>query len=893
MTFLDGVINGWTEDQQLTPTELFGTTNPVIGVNTYKTPSVLQRDEVPALSNFRVRAGGLAVRQPIAEVLATTGLPSGTVLGEHFSESGYYRAIGNATVGCAVYRWVATSSAWSEITMVSNSRYGTTRFTSSTNAVSFAMVREPAIQGGFSLFLYPEDTYVVWQNGAELPRVANTDLTYQTATNRREVAIINPIAAPSRDQCLASPIWASYLSLNSTVTAVSGTGATLTGSVSTTGGYGRFIDATFKTTIAGTTTALSVTTTAISIGSFLGQFHLVYDTIDPTFWTNVKVAVMWSDATETIVHDPGVPESVPNIGSASTSEIGQSISQIGFSVRHGYSSAGTVTAWSVPTTCRGFKITWVNATAPAADQRIRIYAAGFGGQVEFGADFMVSYFAGCAVFSNVNTVTNPSNVFLDTSHRGGSRVESAGTACKFARTPLLSSVGGTALPGVRLAEQFGFYYKYQVTYPNPESLSSANPVTHGLVYARYSNKNALELCGQNFIAVAGDSYAYYTGSANTPLTCYIDREVGYSRIAPDGSHTQLPIGTVMASNLDRLLVANAKASTSDTANGTLAASEQGYPFRFRATTRFFENTGEVDPRSATKDIIFAGETIKVIAPPVASPFGSDAVVLISDRSYYIVDATNASGLARIRWQGPYGTNDPKSLFSYEGMIGWLDQDRNLRVMGNGMQSLSDDIIEGTLRAIPTTSTAVSTVFRQCLEISWANTNSTSTVAVFDFRIAKWAFYDKPSIATGSAIVNVSGDNQFWTSASDRKVVRHEMPTGNGDFGVTTGIASSITFGRFQAPVYGEVVMGSLWVRADAASATFTSTRTTSLGSTTGTINATGSGRIFKIDQDASGLPVTATGGDDGTITLSATLPAGTVIYQIGLELGIKNGGPDR
>lgn len=886
MTFLDGVINGWTEDQQLTPTELFGTTNPIIGVNTYKTPAVLQRDEVPAISNFRVRAGGLAVRQPIAEVLATTGLPSGTVLGEHFSESGYYRAIGNSTVGCAVYRWVATSSAWSEITMASNSRYGTTRFTSSTAAVTFATVREPATAGGFSLFLNSEDTYIVWQNGSELPRIANTDLAYQTDTTRREVAIINPIAAPARDQCLASPGWSSFLSINSTVTAVSGTGATLTGSVSTTGGYGRFIDATFKTTISNTTTSLSVTTTAISLGSFLGQFHLVYDTIDPTFWTNVKVAVMWSDATETIVHDPGVPESVPNIGSASTSEIGQSISQIGFSVRHGYSSAGTVTAWSVPTTCRGFKITWVNATPPAADQRIRIYAAGFGGQVEFGADFIASYFAGCAEASNATGT----NTFVS-SPRGGSRVESAGTACKFARTPLLAQVGGTALPGVRLAEQFGFYYRYLVNYPNPESLSSTNPVTQGIIYAKWSNKNSFEICAVKDLTVAGNSYAYTGGSANTTLTTSIQSEYTYGRIAPDGSHMQLPIGTVMASNLDRLLVANAKVRTSDTANGTLASSEQGYPFRFRATTRFID--GDVDPRSATKDIIFAGETIKAIAPPVASPFGSDSVVLISDRSYYIVDATNASGLARIRWQGPYGTKDPKSVFSYEGMIGWLDQDRNLRVMGNGMQSLSDDIIEDTLRAIPATSTAVSTVFRQCLEISWANTNSTSTVAVFDFRIARWAFYDKPSIATGSAIVNVSGDYQFWTSASDRKVVRHEMPTGNGDFGVTTGIASSITFGRFQAPIWGEVVMGSLWVRADAASATFTSTRTTSLGSTTGTINATGSGRIFKIDQDASGLPVTATGGDDGTITLSATLPAGTVIYQIGLELGIKNGGPDR
>ncbi len=888
MTFLDGVVNGWTEDQQLTPTELFGPTNPLIGVNTYKTPAVLQRDEVPAISNFRVRAGGLAVRQPIAEVLATTGLPSGTVLGEHFSEAGYYRAIGNATVGCAVYRWVATSSAWSEITMASNSRYGATRFTSSTNAVSFVAVREPAIALSFTAFQDPLDTYIIWQNGAEAPRIANTDLAYQTDTTRREVAIINPITAPPRDQCLASPGWSAYLSLNSTVTAVSGTGTTLSGSVSTTGGYGRFIDSTFKTTISNTTTSLSVTTTAISLGSYLGQFHLVYDTVDPTFWTNVKVAVMWSDTTETIVHDPGVPESNPNVGSASTSEVGQSISQIGFSVRHGYSSAGTVTAWSVPTTCRGFKITWVNATPPAADQRIRIYAAGFGGQVEFGADFIASYFAGCSENSNATGT----NVYVS-SPRGGSRVESAGTACKFARTPLLSQVGGTALPGVRLAEQFGFYYKYLVNYPNPASLSTSHAVTQGVLYAKWSNKSTFEICAMKNLTVAGNSYAYYSGSASTTLTTNIETESTYGRLAPDGSHTQVPIGTVMLSNLDRLLVANAKASTSDTANGTLAASEQGYPFRFRASTRFFPNTSEVDPMSATKDIIFAGETIKIISPPVPSPFGSDAVILVSDRSYYLVDATNASGLARVRWQGAYGTNDPKSFFSYQGLIGWLDQDHNLRVMGSGMESLSDGVVEGTLRAMPASSTAVSTVFRDCLEISWANTNSTSTVAVFDFRIAKWSFYDKPSIATGSAIVNVSGDNQFWTSASDRKVVRHEMPTGNGDFGVTTGIASLVTFGQFQAPLWGEVVMGSLWVRSDAATATFTSTRTTALGTTTGTIDGTGSGRIFKIDQNASGLPVTATGGDDGTVTLSATLPAGTVIYQIGLELGIKDGGPDR
>jgi hypothetical protein len=902
-TFLNPELAASSQPDGMEIRELFGSGNPIIGVDTYRDPSLLGGDRVEAMVNWRQTPGALSARPPLESILGTSGLPgvSFTVLGSHYSQNGYYLAVGwtdTGVPGTSVYRW--SGSAWVEITRANDARYGRTRFDSAVLPVEFVVVKEPfPYQAGTS----GDETYIVWQNGTERPRIANTNYTFQTDATWREVCVIPVVPAPTQGACSAIPTLSYFQLLSGSLPSIAGTAGKITGAWVNTGGNGYYIEITITPTVAagdsvtilsGARTPEGITNPNVSKG---GTHQFVYQCSDINIWKNLIVGIMvglssgvpayptaGSFTDYWRIYHPSAPNAAYKTGSASSEGVASSYTQVQFDKNAAFNTAGAevtipLSLGAIP---NGFGLEWVGPP-PLATTVLRIYASGGTTvidpkfkNVEYGAQFRVTHFC-----------SGPTNGVFGTI-KGGSRAESAATACASLRSTLISALGGPDIKGLRLAEQAGFLYDYRVNYSLDFTPSASLPISRTNIYAQFAGS-------QGFRYVTQGSGGNYSGGAwNLTLakkTANVTMERPTDRKSPDFGHLGVPIGDVLFWSGKRLVVGNAKYESTDVGTGVLATSESEYPFRFLTAARFDGNA--VDPESSMRDNgVGSGEIIQTILPMSTSSIGFDQVFVLTNVAAYTTEIAVSSIATGLRFRSRQGTTFKNSAASYLGAVIYLDKDRVVRIFDGSGQSISKGTLDRTLTAIPSGTNAVGVVADEKYFLVWENPGSAgnSLAVVYDFNLGKWMQDTYPRVWRDAHSHTASGIDQVWIATTLGETARVESPNGTGDLGGST-VPTSLTFGKMLAPIGADLVAGNIIIRADAGNYTIT-TRRSMPTNFDGTISLAGSGEVWKIDAGANGLGVVGS-GPSAKVTITGDLPSRHKVTQLSVEIGVINGGPTR
>lgn len=859
--------------------EVLGPGAPPRTMNSTVDGTVLGQGEFALLQNFRLGYRCLETRYGTSSAINANGIASGTVLGELDTETYSFRAIADGGTTKLYYR---NGSSWDEFTAGSG-HHGSTRFSSTTARVRFAIIRSPMMPG-MNEFSDPADTYLVAQNGLERARII---CLRSDALANDDVAIVASVDPPRISSAVAKPILSKFF----TITASSGVSAAtsdadITAAI-TTGTYGKFIDISFLTTVDDGDNA-TITFNSIATTNDPTQFHMVYQGSLDSPWDKIKVSLITSTGTEYVIHDPAQASSVPIVGFASgkAADPNQSYQQVAFDLGRVWSS-GSPAAFPTGNYNR-IKFTWVGDPLATA-LPLKIYAAGFGGQIQYGADFGITYFCG-----QPDPTTSPYR------EGGGSRSESALTPCTLARTQTLGEVGGTPIPGIHLAEQAGFRYRFQISYPNPPTLSATSPITHLLIYGRFVGSSQMTLANWDPPQVgkySGGSWVYESGDANTILTETINSERITPRKAPSTFQLPIPIGTEMIYNGGRLAIANARFDTTDTGVGQVAFSVEGEPFRF--SYRVTSDDGYINPDSSTIART-ENETIEALVPGSNSPLGAENILIFTRRGLYSTDNSDALNLSVLRYLGPHGTLSPKSVVVHEGNIIWLDSNRQVRMMGSEYDIISRGVIEKNLLDIPVARLpfVAACVFedRLHLAVTPASGSTNINVLVYDFRMQGWTLDVKPHDIIGWQAPYRSNQLQLWSINADRTTSRHEDTSATTDSG--TAIAHAITGATFMGGLNESVVVGEMAVRTTATSATITTTRTMSDGTTvSGTITLAASGTPFQRDTKSPDYTSSFSGSarpiaSDPAIkwSLSGNLGVGKKILQVLVEFAQISGG---
>lgn len=830
-------------------------------------PSLLGEGEFALVENFRIAGRGLTARMGTESAINANALPSGVILGGIDTDDWSFRAVVDGGATKIYYR---NGSAWQEVTAATGA-YGNTRFSSTTAQVSFAVVRDPMMPDMLQ-FSDPKDTYLIACNGIESPRVFQLRSETLSAA---DVGIAQKIDPPKLIDVTCKPVFSAYFNLVGASSFTASDIAKITSSV-VTGTYGKYLSAEFLTTITDGTTA-EATFSSISLANDPTQFHMVFQCQDVSIWSKLKVSLITSTGDEYVIHDPTNNTSLPVVGVAPSDDAGYY--QVGISLSRAWLS-GTETALPI-TSYNKVKFTWVG-DAWTYTPKLQIYAIGFGGEIQYGAQLAATYFCG-----------EPDSTSSPYREGAGSRSESSISPCLLLRSPTLSEVGGTPIPNVHLAEQAGFFYRYRIVYPNPPAISETKPITHVLIYGKFVGQPNYTLAVYDPPRV-GDystgSWAYVSGAANTLLTTTINSERVTPRKAPTAFSQPIPIGTTLFTNGARLFVGNARFSSNDRGLGQVAISADGNPFRFanKATT----NAQGVVADSATIAQC-PGEEVMGLEAASGAPLGADAVYIVTQRNVYSVDNSDALNLSVLRWLGPHGTLSPRSIVKYKGLVCWLDQYRQVvQLTDSGLDILSRDRVDDQLSGIPASRLAnvVSCAFNDRLYLTYTPAGETTNIKtlVWDFYHQAWTRDAKPHDIVGYSIVKRSNEERLWSFNADGTTVRHESPTATTDSG--TAITQALHGNEFTGDPESDIAIGQMLVRTSAQSISLTTTRTkASSGDTvTGTITLGAVSASWERDYDSGKHP----SASDIAVRwkLSGNLGPGKQLFAVELEVARVSGG---
>jgi len=833
---------------------------------------VLPDGYFPLIQNARIKDGIPVVRNGVTQVIASTGLPvGGTYLGAYITDDLKVIAIGDAGAG-KLYMW--TGAAWSEITATTGAA-GNTRLSSASAPVHFAVVREPMVFD-MQVFTDPADRYLVVQNLIDYPLIINTKTAYITAGDINKSA---PLERPDSKVAAAQPVCGAYFNLQGSVSKTESDAAKMPATI-TLDSTGQWLQVDLKTTIVdGTNVTFQFPNVSLAVEPY--QMFFVYSCADADIFKRLKVSLVTSVGAEYVVYDPDDPVTVP-INTVIRGPSNTSYNHAALSL-YGVDSGGTDIALPA-TNYNRVKLTW-NGDPPPADIALKIYAIAFGGQIQYGARFAITYFCGG---------------WDSASYRegGGPRTESPPTHCVIERTPTLQEIGGTPLPGVRLAEASGFRYRYRIRYPNPATLSATSPATHLLVYAQYTGSEAeYTLTNWNPPRIGkytGGAWAYESGTAYTMRTLDVNAEAITRRRIPSEFMTAIPIGSTMLFNGARLFIGNAKIDTTTTGVGQIAITERDYPFR--ASFRVRNSNGYIDPDSGTYASI-PNQTIKRIVEASASPIGADGVIVLSDQGYYSLDASSAAALSAPRWMSPVGTMAARSVGVWQGEVSWLDTELQVRSLKYDAASISKNVVENYLAAIPESQLdrVCGIVFKDCYHIAMSQElgGGQGTVGVFDYRLQAWTFDSKPFDIRDWFVIKSGNHFKLYAVHADLTIHEHES-TSTTDNG--TAITATIRSKTIAHPEVSSLVLGQAHLRTSALTSTITVTRTAAEDSAktkSGTISTTASGTITMLwKSDRSGGVVPSLHADAISVTVQLSAVSGFKIFDANIEILEANGGPD-
>lgn len=846
-----------------TDVTFLGRSNPIRSMVSSQNPLMLEPGFLPLVENFRIGDGGLPVVTPGTQLAySNAGLPAGAMLGSYMGEEGIFMAIGTSPTECQVWYYDEINASWVQITGTSGV-YGSTVGTSGTAMVAFTVVREPMIKD-MQVFTDPADTYIIWQNGIDLPRVANTRRSYLIA---KEVAIIAPIEAPNFESCSALPTWRAYFNIRGTVTPTHSNAAHI--EASTTTEFGQSLKATVKTAVVNNS-FVQFQFPTIAVPDDPLQLHIVFQCLDLNIFSRMKVVLVDTSGAEYTISDPTDSGSAPLV-TRLVSNTGV-FAQSAFSLYRVKSGAGNI-AFPAGNYNR-IKFIW-SGVAPALETPILIHAIGFSGQVQYGARFAVTYFCGGAQEG------------LNYREGAGPRTESAPAYTKIERTPTIVELGGSDVPGLHLAESAGFRYVYTIRFNNPKNISALSPITHLLIYSKTVGSVNYTLSYWNPLRIgrfSGGAWGYSQLGQHDVLSQIVNAENKTSRIVPTTGCLPLPPGDMMLWNGNRAFVANSRLNSATTGVGEVAISERNRPFRFGALVRAENNA--INPDHATVST-YPGGSVKALVAASESPVGADGIFVFTTQGRFSIDSSSSVQLSNARWLGNTGTLASRSVVVYRGSVIALDSNLQVQRWSYEWDTPSENMVEDWLEKIPDQyiKNACAVVFGNRLHLAICEHDAIggaqSRVLVYDFRRGAWTTDKYPFDIRQWHVLSTGSKQKLFAVHADRTIHRYELPSVLSFSGAD--VISKLVFPTIASGGADSVAIDDLTAQCQSAPGTMTLTVSALEDATinsSGTLNMFTAGKAISWKYFMDGTNHLGLSGDGLVLTLVANAKPGTTIYSI-------------
>lgn len=321
---------------------------------------------------------------------------------------------------------------------------------------------------------------------------------------------------------------------------------------------------------------------------------------------------------------------------------------------------------------------------------------------------------------------------------------------------------------------------------------------------------------------------------------------------------------------------------------TLYISDENFPGRMREAARTLSGPSDFDPTSGTTHQFGDEDIMQMVSTP-GQYEGTSNVYVFTNKSIWAIgrDVFRAERMASV------GTLSPMSVVEYEGKIFFLDSNRRVQMIDNGViRDITTGQVQDILESIPGASDVGTSRLYRVTGACWKNyyrlgfgtSGSTNTnCLVYDILRDVWA---------GNETMTLSGFTveQFitWESAgivglyafsSDREFYQYEQP------GSTANASVSLTTGEFHYEDWQSFLLNRIGFVADDVAASLTTSRSFYPGTgtpTTATCSLdVATDRAWKYDaaQSSSGDK----SGRTAKVTISGTLPGGTNIYEIVAE----------
>lgn len=746
-----------------------------------------------------------------------------------------------ADLTAAVGSWSAT-----EVTAASGP-HGSTRFTNTTNFVSFAPARDT---------LRSRD-YLICNNGSDDPRIFDPqgDMVDGTVSVVTHSEITPP--TDGRD-IVATASFPAFVGIGGATPTFTTSDGDIVVTNSSAGTAENNLLVTFASSTDQSDSAEVTWASTITMVNSSTVWFLVESATLTTLLERIKIEFRLTSTSYVIQYD----------ASSATNNFREEVPD-GSKVWVGIPITNMVSGSVIDR----MRITYVHSVSTTAAMTLKIYGIFFSGGIRGGTEFGVTF---CSF---------------------DAKAQSVGQVVGNVQGERLSRVGATSLDGSRIPIFEQISYQYSVrhkTYATADQkdvifLYIKRPGDYDFLY--HDRDSMTEWDGASWARSSGATGGHNTitvGETGDPPSVVV------TLVMPDGDHKPIPSGKYMLAANDRLFVGNINGARSE-----VWFSEDRDYTKFRKSLRTDE-LGNFDPRSPGLFRIGTEVVQGFAAVPGDTP-GINSVYIFGDASLSVVDGLDAFGLSRRRIKSLTGTLSPRSIHTYRSDVFWIDSDMQVRMLSQGrIYELSRYDVDDKLQAIPASrrDDIVLTFWKDRLRIAYTTAAGSANTRCLLYNAIEqvWEADDLfPGACTGEGffvwIDRTNNRPRLLSIGSDAKVYEIEASGLTTDLG--SNIATKLTTGDVTKDVWQTLYIQRLgFVVDDAASGTvavvvtYKPTGLTQTFPTTSLDVGTTQSYLWLTQDGGSMTFSSATAehfGIAAQIAITTTLPGGTVLHSIQLE----------
>lgn len=397
-----------------------------------------------------------------------------------------------------------------------------------------------------------------------------------------------------------------------------------------------------------------------------------------------------------------------------------------------YLAAFTLPSGIASRSYKTLRFQWKGNTI-SSEVKFRLYACmASAGNIDGGSSFAVSHM-------------NPDSF-----------AESPSVVCRTETFVNGTAYGAPAIQGMNIPVASGAGYEFRII----------DPVVSGVT----NQTRMIYMAG-----VDAEEFYYIASSSSLGSVTRVTSSAQYPLPTPGGLHRQMPTGPAMKALGSRLMVGGG--SLKDVWFSSLHS-----PLRFRPFLEFRDGAPDLQGAGTIR---LQGESVQAIEPMAGTYAGSESVFIWTDQGLWRTDGSDSFQLSKPRRLSSFGTLSPKSVASHNGLVFWLDTERQVRTLGSAFDQPSLLRIDGDLAAIPDSyiGKVQGTFWNDAYYMAYTPSGGTTNdyVYVWDMRGGTWSKYTAPSGTAAGIGAGVFYKRKLCVFTSAGRVLEYDK-SGADDLG---------------------------------------------------------------------------------------------------------------